>query len=83
MKNKPNTMSFDHVLISGLPVKIICLYSGTGILVIDKDTDDELNFMALCEADRETIQDMAFQFRDYYNDMSKIVHEQLENNGES
>lgn len=65
-------MTFDHVLISGLPVKIICLLSGLGILVIDKDTDDELKFELLCEADREQIQSLAFEWRDYHLDMRKF-----------
>lgn len=73
-------MSFDHILLSGLPVKIVCTLAGYGILVIDKDTDDELSFEMLAEADREAIQDMAFQFRDYYIDMRKIAREALKEN---
>lgn len=79
MKNN-NTMSFDHILITGLPVKIICTLAGYGILVIDKDTDDELKFEMLAEDDRELIQDLAFQWRDFYLDMRKIEREILKEN---
>ncbi len=61
------TISFDYILIDNeTPVKIICLKTGSGILVIDKDTDAEIEFFSLCEEDRDSIVDLANQWSEHY-----------------
>lgn len=67
------TIKFDYILAeNNLPIEILCLPGGSGILVIDKDTDDEIKLSSLSEYDREEINKLAKEWADYHIYMEKI-----------
>lgn len=53
-------------------VEVLANEDGTGILIIDKKTDDEIDFNSLLDSDKSRIKAWVDEWADHYKYMNKL-----------